>query len=354
MDHWNHTLYGDMSVVDRNNSMGMIRYVLAIAVLVAHFNELFDSNYYFPISSYDAVGAFFALSGFLLYGNYLKDSSLKRYSIKRIRRVLPPYLFIIILCAFGLSIVSNISFKEYFAHTEFYKYLFYNSIFMNFMAPELPGVFMSSPISAVNASLWTMKVEIMLYCSVPIVAYISFACHRYFKLRTPLIVFIVIYILSMLYRLGFSIMYEHSGKEIYLIMGRQFLGQLMFFYSGVFVYFIYDRFTKHLKYVISVSLVLCMFGCSIPYYSITIGPLMISALTIALSSIKGIASIFNKNNISYDIYLFHFPVFQILSQYKQQLDMHYIVIFILGCGIIVSLSLLSWNLIENPILNKRF
>lgn len=54
------------------NNMGMVRYVLAIAVIIAHYNELVGANIYFPVTSYVAVGGFFSLSGFLIYGSFLK------------------------------------------------------------------------------------------------------------------------------------------------------------------------------------------------------------------------------------------------------------------------------------------
>ena len=63
--------------------MGMVRYILALAVIVHHFNVIFGTNYWLPVSSYHAVGGFFALSGFLVYGSYRRSPSLVYYTKKR-------------------------------------------------------------------------------------------------------------------------------------------------------------------------------------------------------------------------------------------------------------------------------
>lgn len=330
-----------------------MRYLLAMAVLIAHFNVVFGTRYSFPISSYNAVGAFFSLSGFLLYGSYVRNATPGRYFRKRLRRILPPYLFIVFLCAIGLSLVSLCGVKEYFSSSGFWKYLCYNSIFMNFMAPDLPGVFVGSPVQAVNGSLWTMKVEIMLYCTVPFTLFLTFWFHRKFHGRSPLIVFIVIYLISVVYRVGFVMLYEYSEKEIYLILGKQFIGQLMFFYSGVFIYFVYDTLLKYLPIAIAASILLYWIGSYIPYFEITLGPIVVSLLTISLSSFRGVVATLNANNISYGIYLFHFPIIQLFYQYGPKLNFTDGWCFIGVILCVVGLSLISWFLMEKPILKGR-
>lgn len=55
-------IYGTFPQIGHDNSMGLVRYYLALAVVVAHFNAIFGTELYFPTSSYNAVGGFFALS----------------------------------------------------------------------------------------------------------------------------------------------------------------------------------------------------------------------------------------------------------------------------------------------------
>lgn len=354
MNNWIHPLYGKVPVLDGDNSMGLVRYVLAIAVVVAHFNEIFDYNIPFFISSYNAVGGFFALSGFLLYGSYIRNKNAKRYAINRCRRLLPPYILIVSLCAFLLVLVSSLSWKEYFFNTEWAKYLVFNLAFLNFLQPDLPGVFQHGDLTAVNGSLWTMKVEIMLYISVPIVVFLTDLICKKTKYISPLKIFVIIYLISVVYRLLFSIFYQQTEKEVFLILGKQFIGQLMYFYSGVFIFFIYERFKPKIKYLIPICLIIYVVFERWQFSHITILPFIVSCLIISFSSFKGKVSIFNFNNISYDLYLFHFPVIQVFYQYRYVFNNNTPLIFCLSFLSIIALALFSWHFIEKRFLARKF
>lgn len=213
--------------------MNLVRYLLSLAVIIAHINELIGSNLPFPISSYEAVGGFFALSRFLMYPNYLRHNNFKSYTLQRARRILPPYIFIVVLAAFSLSLISNLPFRKYFLSSDFYAYLAANLSFLNWLHPTLPGVFDGMPfkIPAVNASLWTMKVEWCLYFSVPIFIYIL--SHVKWIGRQSLAIAVIL--LSISYCMIFNCLYETSGKEIFNILSRQVFGQLLV--NGVYYMF---------------------------------------------------------------------------------------------------------------------
>lgn len=337
--------------IDHDNAMGLVRYYLAIAVFIAHFNTVFGTDYYFPTSSYNAVGGFFSLSGFLVYGSYLKNRRLKNYLCNRARRILPPYLFIVFLAAFGLCLVSTLGVCDYFLNWHWVKYLVANTLFMNFLEPTLPGVFVDNDIHAVNGSLWTMKIEVMLYLSVPLVVSASVWLHR--KGFSRLWLFAGIYLFSSLYRIVFHEMYLASGNEIYNILSRQVFGQLMYFYSGVFIYLNYDTFVKY-RYVIFSAALIIMLGMDryIPYYQFVISPAVVSVMVICVSLVKG-CSVFNKNNISYDIYLCHFPVMQVVSYYLINTTIESWKLFLLTSILVSALSCISWFGIGRRFMRKK-
>jgi len=327
------------------NNMGVVRYVLAFSVIVAHFNTLVGGDVWFPITSYAGVGGFFALSGFLIYGSFLKQNHTMGYVRRRAVRLLPAYWTTVLLFAFGLVTVSSLSVIEYFVSPQFWKYLVANLTFLNFIEPTLPGVFCGMPIGAVNVSLWTMKVEWMLYLSVPIVVWlIRKICCR------PVVMFCCIYLSSAAYRLVFDWLFCHTGDEIYYILGRQFVGQMMYFYVGVMVYYYYDAFMRYKWPMLLVALALLLCQDWIPYFSILVHPLAFGVVVI-WASMVGRWGTFGglRDNVSYNIYLVHAPVLQLLAFFCVSERIGMWGTFLFGVLIITILSIAINILVEKPI-----
>ena len=324
--------------------MDFVRYYLALAVLIAHFNTLTGFEIPFPTNSFTGVGGFFALSGFLVFGSFLKKQRVKIYLERRARRILPPYFFIVLLCSIGLVAVSDLSFPDYFQSGQWLKYTLANLSFLNFIEPCLPGVFSRNAMPAVNGSLWTMKIEWLLYLSVPVV----FWCYTRFKWNKAF-VFISIYLLSMIYRLTFLFMFQSTGQEIYNILSRQFFGQLMFFYSGVLIYFYFDKFMQYRWHIFVVAFILVCLREYIPFYSFTIGPMVVASLVLFFSMVGKWGHFLSQtDNVSYDMYLFHFPIIQLAVHLG---ICHYgaTIAFTTVLVATVLLSILSWKCI-----GKRF
>lgn len=330
-----------------NNNMDAIRYVMAFSVVIAHFNELCGFNIYWPISSATGVGGFFTLSGFLIFNSYQTHPALKQFLFKRALRILPPYFFIIILCAFLLVAVSSISPDEYFLSPGWWKYLAANISFLNFLHPQLPGVFDTPQFvsQAVNGSLWTMKIEWCLYLSVPIVAWLII---RLKQKCSPTAIFISIIVFSAAYSILFHYLYFSTGKEIYNILSRQFFGQLSFFYVGVLAFHHLDLLLRH-KWTILQILIAGLAIMQIDFYiKLAIRPIIEGGLVIWFSMIGNWGSFFSRHdNVSYDIYLFHFPIIQ-LCIYFGIINLGQWPSFFIICIAVIILASLSWNFIGLP------
>lgn len=318
------------------NNMGVVRYILAISVFIAHFSELTGCNLYFPISSYSAVGGFFALSGFLIYGSYLRKPDLRSYIVSRAWRLLPAYWITVLFFAILLAAVSTLASIQYFTSSHFLKYLVANLSFLNFIEPSLPGVFQSGSVTdAVNGSLWTMKVEWCLYLSVPAVAWLI----SRFKISS-IKTFVGIYIAACIYRIGFLELYDHTGKEIYALLSKQFFGQLSYFYSGVAIYFLLDKFLKYKWHILGFGVILLMGSYLIPYGQIILHPAALSIIVVWFSMVGKWGAWEGKHdNFSYNIYLIHFPVIQLITtQFPQSSHHNILILFLLSLFITLILS----------------
>lgn len=243
------------------------------------------------------------------------------YVAGRARRIIPPYFFIVLTCALGLSAISTLSFSDYFFNIQWLKYLISNLCFMNFVEPTLPGVFCDNEIQAVNGSLWTLKVEWAMYLSIPILCYIA-------KRMKISIIYIIaaICIGSTTFREIMMYKYEQTGSSIYSILGRQFMGQMLYFLIGTTFYILRDKIMAHGKvfFITSVSI----FASAIIYDHIDMGinatdilvfhilyPIALTSMLLYISTCRIQFSALKISNFSYEIYLFHFPIIQVIYYY---------------------------------------
>lgn len=294
------------------NNMGVVRYVLAFCVFVTHLNILGGYNLYTPLSSYSAVGGFFALSGFLIFGSYFRSQDIKKYLLSRARRLLPAYWITVLFFAITLSLISTIGIQKYFLSHQFGDYVIYNMAFANFLQPTLPGVFEGLDNGIVNGSLWTMKVEWCLCLTVPIIIWST----NRFKIK-PYVMLGAIYILSCAYRILFVYIHDATGVQIYEMLGRQFLGQLSYLCVGALCYYYLETLLNHRWVIIGLGIIMICLYPYVPYGKIILHPIAIGIIVIWISMVGKWGTWEGKHdNISYNIYLVHFPVIQLFEYLK--------------------------------------
>lgn len=306
------------TATSRFYQMDLVRYYLALSVIVAHFNIVFGYDVGWPTSSGSAVGIFFGFSGFLVYASYLHHADLKGYVMSRAKRILPAYSFVVIACALLLSLLSTLSLRDYFLNAAFWKYLAANLTFLNFLQPELPGVFGDNHLSAVNGSLWTLKVEWMLYLSIPLFFYVL----RRTKAK-PLVVVLLLFLLSLVYNNTLEYYSILTGNETYYKLSYQFAGQFVYFYTGVLFYIYKDHFLTHklLYFSIGVLLLLAdraMVSTSeamvVLWFHEIVYPIASVTVFLVVSVSKFLSpKVTILGNCSYEMYLFHFPILQTLA-----------------------------------------
>ncbi|GEN67541.1 MULTISPECIES: acyltransferase family protein [Chryseobacterium] len=318
------------------NNFDFIRVLLAFIVFVGHLGALSVSPQlkfleHSPVEV--AVFSFFIVSGFLIARSYERSSSLKSYAKKRFNRIVPAYLLVVFLCTVLLSLVSKLPFSEYFGNTQVYKYWFWNSIFMNFKSPWLPGVFGNQ---AVNGALWTLKIEMCFYIAVPFMFLFFGKNNKYRNVSL-----IVLYFLSLV----FLNYFEMTGKPA---ISRQLPGSLCYFIGGMLLYFNFDKFIqhKHTLFIIAIITVWIDLIFKIKLFS----PIMISIIVLYIAySFKFLNNFGKYGDFTYGIYIFHFPVIRVFQTLGLFEDYNPYVMGIICMLTVIGIGVSSWHFYE-----KRF
>lgn len=331
--------------------MAVVRYVLSFLVLIAHTATLADVS--LPISNYSfiAVGGFFALSGFLLFASFQKKPTLQHYLSRRARRILPPYFLIVIVCAFSFVLVSSLSCEEYYFSGDFWKYLAANLSFLNFIQPSLPGVFDGADFftNAVNGSLWTMKGEWICYISVPILFCFIIKYPRKATLILCSIILVCIVISNILYFKG-----EQTGREIFFTLSKQFNSIFVFFYIGAFINMQYKYFLKYKWYIIAIDIAIIIFSdYYVLFYYLFLRPFVVATMVIWFSQVGKWGSFLRYHeDLSYDIYLFHYPIIQLVVLFGLNKSCSHYMLLLLVIAVTTLFAFISWNTLGKKILKR--
>ena len=330
----------------KNNNLDVVRFTLAAMVFVSHAHDLSGRNELsflsYLISSTFAVQAFFAISGFLIFQSYDRSRSIKSYAAKRARRILPAYLTVVSLCTVVLGLVSVLSFYDYINSAQTLKYFVFNMIFLNFVSPELPGVFQSNPIHAVNGALWTLKIEVMFYIAVPICIWLF----RRFG-HSPML--ITLYIASAIYGFSMTWLAESRQSAAFLELGRQLPGQMTYFLAGAAIYYNFNKIGKRPIAMLVVGLAL-LFLSSFLLESL-LRPIGVALSIMGLAFGPYIGRFGRYGDFSYGIYIVHFPILQILIFYNLP-NLSLPIFLLVGVVAVLGTAVLMWHLVEKRFLRR--
>lgn len=324
------------------NNFDLLRLIFSGTVCFVHAYELsgFESLNWISrvLSSEIAVKSFFVVSGFLIFMSYERSPSLVSYAGKRLRRIYPAYVIVIILAAFGLVLVSSKEFNEYFS-LAWVKYLVVNLIFLNFLQPDLPGVFELNRYTAVNGALWTLKVEVMFYFSVPIFVLL-------FRKFSTSGILIFSYLLSVTYATMMAMLAEQTGNALYAELGRQLPGQLAYFMSGAFFFYHLPFFEKYHKAFLILGILILFIDHLYPLPFLE--PAALASVVIFFSLFLYAGKFGKYGDFSYGIYILHFPIVQIFLQYGWLRDNPWLyLVSVISVTMLAGVAM--WHLVE-----KRF
>jgi peptidoglycan/LPS O-acetylase OafA/YrhL len=328
-----------------DNNFDLLRLLAALVVVGYHTAELtrIDSlQILAELGSRAALEVFFVISGFLVVQSAERSTSLGEYASKRVRRILPAYVAVVLLCVLGGAIVSSLAWRQYWSVTTL-KYAISNLMFMNFLQPDLPGVFESNPWRSVNGSLWTIKVEVMFYAVVPLLVR---AVRRFGSNRVG----IVVYLLSALWFGVFTWLATRTGRTGYAEVAKQMPGQLMYFMAGAWLFYRRDWLVRNgpLVGILGALSMLAVNVWNLPF----VAPIAVASLTVVFALVvPPLVRATRFGDLSYGLYIVHFPLLQTLIHYgafdQPLAGLGTFAVLLLLC------ALASWHFVEAPFLRRN-
>ncbi|MGA2049859.1 MAG: acyltransferase [Terracidiphilus sp.] len=331
------------------NNLDCLRLILASTVALFHVSALTSLSAFAVLGKYCsphfAVRSFFVISGLLIYRSYTRSSSVASYLEKRARRIYPAYFICIVVAALALSSLSTLSLSQYFGYG-FWKYLGANLLFLNFLAPSLPGVFTSNTLSAVNGALWTLKIEVIFYLFIPILHYL---CTRF---GTKAIMGTT-FVLSCAWKYGFAwLAFTHRSlsmdsvdapRSIYEKLDVQFPAQLVYFMAGILLLLYFDKLKFHFLSISGIAA--CLFLTDHFFTGDILDVFWISGLVFVFGFWRYFGNFSKYGDFSYGVYIVHWPILQTLIALGiARLNP---AIFLLASLSLIGLaSVLLWHLVE--------
>jgi peptidoglycan/LPS O-acetylase OafA/YrhL len=318
----------------KRNNFDVVRLLLAYTVAIGHIAFLYGAPHfetYYAIGDL-AVPAFFVISGFLVSMSYEASTRLTDYYTRRLLRIYPLYIFVV--ASQGAIMAALLAQRGAGPPAgELGRYLLANGLFANFLAPSIDGIFDGLRNHAVNGSLWTLKIEVGFYLLLPALA----AAVRAAGAR----ILVAIIILSAAYAL---LAQRYVSDEL----ARQLPGQLRFFAVGMLLYGYHEPLARWSRFFLPLGLSAVALALLTRWNAVFFAfayPLLVGAAAYGIAFGPGLWR--PRRDISYGVYLLHFPTIQLLLYFGAgawELWRFAAIVLVL----VTLLALLAHHMIERP------
>jgi peptidoglycan/LPS O-acetylase OafA/YrhL len=333
--------------VPLRNNFDLLRFVFAATVVLYHariYSAAPELSFLRVFSADFAVRSFFVVSGFLVFMSFEQSRSAGEYFGKRIRRIYPAYAAVIAGAAILGAFVTELTWSEYFS-PGLLRYLAANLAFANFLAPNLPGVFVHNPLTEVNGALWTIKIEVMFYAIVPVLAWLAARRGRFAVLAAA-------YVLGIVWTMGFTAMATRSDSAPLARLSHQLPGQLGYFASGALCYYYLPALRQRWAWVATLGLVGLIVANAFPGMQIVVEPAAIALVVTFLAfGVRPLGNFARHGDLSYGVYILHVPVLQTLVAagiFKSNPFGG----LALAIVLVITLAFACWHLVEKPFLRR--
>lgn len=327
------------------NNFNFLRLLGACLVIFSHCYDVTGKSEDEPVNhllqgKLEASGIglciFFFISGYFVFKSASESEGIIFFVKKRIFRIYPALIILVFLTVFVIGpLFSQLNIFNYFNENDTWKYFYtVSGIRIRF---ALPGVFTNPGFftPGVNASLWTISWEIILYFFLALLIPLNFFKAKKVLLFLALVISVACFATAIFYH-GLNFFYN------------KYLNITGIFFLGSFIYAA-SCSKKQITILFCVSLLFFLVTTvlRIPFIKNEIA-LFISICTATyLVGFSKKLKLWLIHDISYGLYIIAFPIQQIifkLTNYNSSIFVQ------LTCTFLVSMPIayLSWKFIEHP------
>ena len=287
-----------------------------------------------------SIQGFFIISGALVYGSWERSRSLADYASKRVRRLYPAYLVVILIPAL---VSIYFAFRGAGGWGDIAAYLGANLIFLNFLEPNLPGFFENQRHSEVNGALWTLKIEVMFYLAVPILAWGLSKLRHYWWLGIGALV-----LSGLIWReVALALNLPLSEQ-----LARQLPGQMMYFAAGMAMWKIWQTARAHAGVLFVIGGATLTAALFFPQLD-ALRALGLFGIIAGIAFVRGPElNAARWGDVSYGVYIIHFPIVQALVAAGVFDALGFVCGAIVSAAIVFPVSYLLWWWVEKPALRR--
>jgi peptidoglycan/LPS O-acetylase OafA/YrhL len=323
----------------RRNSLNFLRLVFALAVIVSHTWAL---GAYGPEPSFVrqklgtwAVAGFFAISGYLI-ANSRRHLPMSTFLIRRVQRIYPGYVICIVTIALGFAPLSTAlgpGAVDWHSDASFVVH----NLFIKVFQPSIDHTLTAAPFGpAWDGSLWTLIYEVLCYLMIGVLLSFAMRWHR------------ALVVAAFVGCAAVATVETHRGDSGSL-WAFSFLASI--FLAGSLIALYADRIPVDWR-LFALAVVAAIVGGQ---FQVTpwLGSFGVAYACMWLGITLPLHRVGRVNDISYGVYIYAFPVQQLLLAYGKADRLPVALAVAASVLATVPFAVASWFLVEKPMLGRR-
>lgn len=345
----------------RSNNFDFLRFLFASLVLFYHCFALllgvgqrpaYFGESFATLAGGTSVSFFFVISGFLVTTSWTRNPVFRQYFAKRILRIYPAFILAMFSCAFVAGPLGADNASLYWHHFKIVKALIYLFLLpADVVGPDMTLVFQHQAFtSVIDGSCWTLRCEFTMYLMVVLLGVAGL-----YRFRQGIGVLILFFLFFCFYAVSQASSHPLlSDRQLpWITNPNVWIGLMTFFLSGMTYCFYRDRIPVSRSLLI-VSLAVLLVTASKPQWFNIATPLFGSYVLffIAFDPRIKLQRFARYGDFSYGMYLFAFPIQQLLVRYFGT-ELTPYSLFLVAFPLSLLCAILSWHFVEKPFLQLK-